>query len=145
MKDYTIISNRIITETKISDGAYRLYSLLTSMCYGKKDNCYPSQEYLAKALNKSVRTIQRYLTELEECNLIKKQRRGSISNLYTILKKQFENIVEKTKEKIKKGKEKVINYTNYKKKEYEFNQFSCQRERTQEEWDTLEKKLLGLE
>ncbi|WP_194190351.1 helix-turn-helix domain-containing protein [Clostridium chrysemydis] len=140
MKDYTVISNKLITETAISDGAYRLYSLLKSMCYGEKDNCYPSQEYLAKKLNKSVRTIQRYLTELEDRNLIKKQRRGSISNLYTILLKQLENIANKVKARSKKAK----GNSNYrtKNKQIKFNNFE-QRERSDADWLDLENKLLG--
>lgn len=60
MTSYTIIKNKLITDN-ISNGAYRLATLFLSMCYADKDTCYPSQKYLSEKLNRSVRTIQRYL------------------------------------------------------------------------------------
>jgi len=37
MTNYTIIDNNLITDTTLSDSAYRLYNLMLSMCYGEKD------------------------------------------------------------------------------------------------------------
>lgn len=83
---YTNIDNSIM-DYKISLGAFKLYFLLQSMCYEDKTQCYPSQKYLAEKLNRSVKSIQRYLSELLECGLISKRRRGSISNIYTVMLK----------------------------------------------------------
>lgn len=84
---YTKISNEIIELKEISDGAFRLYILLQKMCYGEKSSCYPSQSYLGKVLNKSSKTIQRYLEELISLGLVKSIRRGSSSNLYVVVDK----------------------------------------------------------
>lgn len=86
MTNYTIIQNNTIT-SNLGNDAFRLYCLLQSMAYGEKDTCFPSQSYLAEKLKKSTRTIQRYLNELYNARLIRKQHRGSISNVYTILGK----------------------------------------------------------
>lgn len=83
---YTNIDNSIM-DYKISPGAFKLYFLLQSMCYEDKTQYYPSQKYLAEKLNRSVKSIQRYLSELLECGLISKRRRGSISNIYTVMLK----------------------------------------------------------
>lgn len=75
MTNYTILPNNDIT-LNISDGAFRLYCLLNSMCYGEKDSCFPGQSYLAQKLNRSIRTIQRYMIELVKAKMIKIKRRG---------------------------------------------------------------------
>lgn len=89
---YTKISNEIIELKEISDGAFRLYILLQKMCYGEKKSCFPSQGYLANALNKSSKTIQRYLEELIGLGLVKSTRRGSSSNLYVVVDKVSEEV-----------------------------------------------------
>ncbi|WP_029452023.1 helix-turn-helix domain-containing protein [Clostridium algidicarnis] len=105
---YTNIDNDIMNYN-ISGGAFKLYFLLQSMCYDQKVQCFPSQDYLAKKLNKSVRTIQRYLEELITEKLIEKKRRGSISNIYTmvlkIVSQKAKTMVDSVKE-IKKRAEK---------------------------------------
>ncbi|EJE7236650.1 helix-turn-helix domain-containing protein [Clostridium botulinum] len=100
MTNYTIIQNETIT-SYLSDKAFRLYTLLQSMCYGDKITCYPSQKYLATALRCSVRTIQRTLTELKKFNLISIRRRGSISNVYTLLQKKVQQTIQNIKDKVK--------------------------------------------
>ena len=52
---YTVIQNKLII-VPISNGAYRLGSYILSICYGG-----PSQNTLAEALNKSVRTYTKIL------------------------------------------------------------------------------------
>jgi len=69
----------------MSDGVYRCYNLLLSMCYGTKDTYYPSIKYIVETLHKSTRTIDRYIKKLVELGLIVKRRRGSVSNIYTLL------------------------------------------------------------
>lgn len=138
MTNYTIIQNSDITSS-LSDGAFRLYCLLQSYCFGEKDYCYPSQNTLALKLHKSIRTIQRYIQELIQAKLIKKRRRGSISNLYTIIGKKILQQVDKAVNKARNVYNSHKN--NYKKDKIDaFNDYP-QREYN---WDELEKQLLGL-
>ena len=141
MTNYTLIDNNQITNVKLSDGAYRCHDLLLSMCYGLKDTCYPSIKYIANTLNKSTRTINRYLKQLVEQGLIIKRRRGSISNIYTLLQKKAGQAVEKVQEVITSAKKAYkSNYKSYpKKKESVFNNF----EQRTYDYDNLEEKLLG--
>lgn len=143
MTNYTIIQNKLIT-TNISNGSYRLATLLLSMCYAEKDACYPSQKYLAKKLNRSVRTIQRYLKELYENNIIAKRRRGHLTNVYTVLVKKAKEVVNRVKEKVNKNKSIIQNKYQKSTKELKFNDFT-QREYTEEQYKYIEKKLLGWE
>ena len=101
MINYTIIDNSLITDMNLSDGAYRLYNFMLSMCYGDKDTCYPSIAYLAEKLHRSVKTIGRNLKILKDNNLISSKRRGSISNLYTLLKKTMQMKADKLVDSIK--------------------------------------------
>lgn len=137
MTNYTIINNTDITSSSISDGAFRLYILLQSYCFGEKDTCFPSQNTLAAKLNKSVRTIQRYLKELIDAKLIQAKRRGSISNIYTIISKKMQQVGQKVVNKAKNA------YKDYKnnKKDSTFSNYS-QRQYTHEQFQELEKILL---
>lgn len=160
MTNYTIIQNKTIT-SYLSDKAFRLYTLLESMSYGDRISCYPSQKYLSVALRCSVRTIQRALTELVNNKLITVRRRGSTSNLYTLVRKKINNAVDrlktalkgkrgvgsdtlKDKDALKQGNSKVHNmqkqknYYNYKKS----NTFNDYTQR-QYDFDKLEQALLG--
>lgn len=146
MTNYTIIDNNLITNLKISDGAYRCYNLLLSMCYADKCTCYPSIEYIATALGRSCRTINRYLKELVELGLIVKRRRGSISSIYTLLKKKTQQIVQKVKDKVNKAKNAYKGYKNDSYNNYDKNKVDTFNNYPQREynWKELENKLLGL-
>lgn len=127
---YTILQNDDII-ANISDGAFRLYTFLNSMCYGDKNTCFPSQFYLAEKLCKSVRTIQRYLIELVQEGYIKIKRRGSISNVYKIVNK----VTSTVKEAMNKAKNaynrnfkkkdsndiKKTNFADYEQRSYNYN------------------------
>ncbi|OBR90688.1 hypothetical protein CLRAG_33360 [Clostridium ragsdalei P11] len=134
MINYTVIDNATITSS-ISDNSFRIYNFLLSMCYGKdKDYCYPSQKYIAEELHKSVRTIQRGIQELVKAKLIKVRRRGSISNVYTMLKKALLNTIDKAKSAVNKIKK---NYSS--KKKSLFNDYPQRNYNVNE----LESQLLG--
>lgn len=131
MTNYTILPNNDIM-ANICDGAFRTYTLIKSMCYGDKNTCFPSQKYLAEKLCKSVRTIQRHLIELVQAKMIKIKRRGSISNVYTIVNKvtsTVENAVKKAKKAynnhFKKKKDsndiKKTNFADYEQRSYNYN------------------------
>lgn len=57
------------------------------LCHAReKETCYPGHETLARALGKSMDTIQRGLRELRDYGLITWKRRGlTKTNLYTIV------------------------------------------------------------
>ena len=95
MTDYFTLQNTDATNLNMSDGAYRLYSFLKSMCYGDKISCYPSQKYLSKKLGKSVRTMQRYLKELVKCGYIQVKHRIGSSNIYNIMVKMVQKMTGK--------------------------------------------------
>ncbi|PJI07669.1 helix-turn-helix domain-containing protein [Clostridium sp. CT7] len=123
--NFTIVQNKDIT-SDLSNGAFRLYILLQSYCYGnQKHTCYPSQATLSKQLNRTTRTIQRYLKELEDKGYIEKKRRGSISNIYKMLKKVIQQKVNKAvnsaKNAYKKYKNKLDNFNDYSQREYDYN------------------------
>lgn len=95
MTNFTMVSNEVISDKNISHGAFRLYCILNSYCYGNKDTCFPSQKTLAGRMNKCVRTIQRYLKELMRKGVIKIMRRGSTSNLYQLLNNIASNVKQR--------------------------------------------------
>ena len=135
MTNYTVIDNNLITDADLPDSDYRLYNLMLSMCYGEKDTIYPSIAYLAEKLNKSVKTIGRNLKILKDRGLIMSRRRGSISNLYTLVKKTMEMKAEKLANKLKSKFVKL----KFNKKPSAFNDY----EQRTYDFDELEKKLLG--
>lgn len=99
---YTIMENEEM-DIDMSMGAYKCYCIMTRMCQDK-DYCYPSLKYLAKKLRRSVRQTQRYIKELVKHNLIIIKRRGSTSNIYTVVAK----IGKKVANNIKKRVDKII-------------------------------------
>lgn len=125
MTNYTVIDNPTITSS-ISDNSFRIYNFLLSMCYGKdKDYCYPSQKYIAEKLHKSVRTIQRGIQELVKAKLIKVRRRGSISNIYTMIKKTMSNTIDKVKSAVNKIKKRST-FNDFEQRKYNFSELENQ-------------------
>jgi len=129
MENFTSIQNSIIT-SNIKNTAYRMFSFLNSMCFGDKDCCFPSQKYISEQLHVSVRTVQRAIKELVQAGLIKVKRRGSISNIYYILKKvvlkntpkevdKIKNTIDEVKKNYSKSKSNTFN--NFTQRKYNFN------------------------
>lgn len=69
------VCHLITLDTELSDGAVRLYMLLLKYAQDKSA-CWPGVERLARELNKSQRTIKRYLAALEKRGLITREQRG---------------------------------------------------------------------
>lgn len=68
-----------ITDSSVSDGAYRLYAVLTT--YARQGgSCYPSRSTLAKRLRKSDRSIDGYLKELIAADAVKVRKRRNKDN-----------------------------------------------------------------
>ena len=152
---YTIMENEEM-DIDMSMGAYKCYCIMTRMCQDK-DYCYPSLKYLAKKLRRSVRQTQRYIKELVKHNLIIIKRRGSTSNIYTVVAKigkKVANNIKKRVDKIIKNKKNTTtgqknplvnnglkNKPSYNKK----NEFNNCMQRQYDDWDKFEKQLLGWE
>lgn len=115
---------------------------MLSICHGDKLECFPSKKTLLEALNRSARTIQRYLKELYDNNIIARKRRGHLTNVYTVLVKKTKDIVNRVKEKVNKNN--IQNKYLRAARELRFNNFT-QREYTEDQYNELEKKLLGWE
>jgi len=79
--------NSWLLKTELSMGAKLAYSVLANCCNGR-DHAWPSQDYLARCLSISVRTVQRYLKELVGYGLIKISRKhlmGQTRSIYVFL------------------------------------------------------------
>lgn len=82
IKGYTSVPNHILVSSKISPGAKLAYTMLLKYAW-EKDFCFPGQETLANDMGSGVRSIVRYMQELEKAGFLKIVRRGQgKSNLY---------------------------------------------------------------
>ncbi|WP_125153610.1 helix-turn-helix domain-containing protein [Clostridium rectalis] len=123
-----ILIEEEILEKNLSDGAFKLYVILMSYCYGYKDSCYPSEKTLAKRLKRSLRSVTRYIKELREKGAITVIKREGGGNEYKIIGKiQLRNY-----NMLKKSiNNKADRFIDYQQRSYDY--------------DKLEKYLLGLE
>ncbi len=89
-RGWTGVPNFILESKHISVGAKLTYAMLLK--YAREmDECFPGQDRLAKDMGCGLRSVTRYIAELEEVGLITIKRRGQgRPNLYTIhLKASF--------------------------------------------------------
>jgi biotin operon repressor len=89
-RGWTGVPNFILESKEISIGAKLTYAMLLK--YARElDNCFPGQDRLAKDMGNGMRSVVRYIAELEEVGLVTVQRRGQgRPSLYTIhLKASF--------------------------------------------------------
>ncbi len=81
---FTQIPNFILKNKTLSVGAKIVYAMFLSYAW-HNDFCFPGQESLAKDMGSGVRSIIRYIQELEKENFIQVKRRGlGKSNLYKL-------------------------------------------------------------
>ena len=84
-KYFTQIENCVLKNYKISIQARLLYAILESYSFEGITTIFPTQDRLGLELGISVRSVQRYLNELEAWELIKIEQRGlRKSNNYII-------------------------------------------------------------
>jgi len=103
---YTKVNNSLIFNTQISTGAKALYFIMLALGI-KSNEIEHSQRVLAEAMNKSVRTIQRYIKELKDAGLIQVIRRLGYTNIYVLLKK----VINKAKDVAKNVANQVKNFS----------------------------------
>ena len=83
-KGFTQVPNYVLKSEKISPGAKLAYTMLLSYAW-QNDYCFPGQERLAKDMGSGVRSVVRYIQELELHDFIKVKRQGQgRSNLYEL-------------------------------------------------------------
>lgn len=86
MKNFSIILNPIIRDSKITDAAFRTYVVLKTFQFtlpSGQTNPFPSQATIAKIRGKSKKSIISHLKMLKSLGLISYKKRGySASNMY---------------------------------------------------------------
>src|SRR5512135_953935 len=74
-RGWTGVPNFILESKQISAGAKLIYAMLLK--YARElDECFPGQDRLACDMGNGVRSIRRWLQELEQVGLIKIKQRG---------------------------------------------------------------------
>jgi len=83
-RGWTGVPNFILESNEISIGAKLTYAMLLK--YAREDDqCFPGQDRLAEDMGSGVRSIVRYISELEEVGLLSVKRRGQgRPNIYVI-------------------------------------------------------------
>ena len=89
-RGWTGVPNFILESKKLSVGAKLTYAMLLKYAR-EQDECFPGQERLAADMGTSRQSVNAYIRQLREADLVDVKRRGQgRSNLYTIhLKASF--------------------------------------------------------
>ena len=83
-RGFTQVPNSVLETDKLSPGAKLTFAMLLKYAW-QNNYCFPGQERLAKDMGGGVRSIVRYVQELESGGFIKITRRGlGRPNLYEI-------------------------------------------------------------
>jgi hypothetical protein len=81
---FTQVPNSVLKSEKLSPGAKLTYTMLLSYAW-QNDYCFPGQERLAKDMGSGLRSIVRYIQELEKGRFVKITKRGlGRPNLYEL-------------------------------------------------------------
>ena len=83
-RGFTQVPNHVLETSKLSPGAKLTYAMLLKYAW-QNDFCFPGQERLAQDMGGGVRSIVRYVKELEKERFVKIIRRGQgRPNLYEL-------------------------------------------------------------
>ena len=74
-RGFTQVPNHVLESDKISPGAKLTYAMLLKYAW-QNDYCFPGQDRLAKDMGGGVRSIVRYVQELEAVGFVRIVRRG---------------------------------------------------------------------
>jgi Helix-turn-helix domain len=81
---FTQVPNSVLKSEKLSPGAKLAYTMLLSYAW-QNDYCFPGQERLAKDMGSGLRSVVRYIQELENGGFVKIAKRGlGRPNLYEL-------------------------------------------------------------
>lgn len=95
---FSIVPEWLI-ESKVSDGAFRVYATLCRFADKEDGSCYPSIKTIGNRCGKSPSSVKRALKELKDLGIIKVEERyiddkGQTSNLYTVIYDQYKTGVK---------------------------------------------------
>ena len=83
-RGFTMVPNHVLDNTKISVGAKLTYAMLLKYAW-QNNFCFPGQERLAQDMGGGVRSVVRYIQELERESFVKVIRKGlGKPNLYEL-------------------------------------------------------------
>lgn len=81
---FTQVPNHVLKSSKLSPGAKLAYAMLLSYAW-QNDYCFPGQERLAKDMGAGLRSVVRFIQELEKEEFVVIKRRGQGKpNLYEL-------------------------------------------------------------
>ena len=81
---FTQVPNCMLKTTKLSPGAKLTYAMLLSYAW-ENEYCFPGQETLALGMGCGLRSVTRYIKELEDTKFLKIKKRGQGRvNLYEL-------------------------------------------------------------
>jgi biotin operon repressor len=81
---FTQVPNHVLKSAKVSPGAKLAYAMLLSYAW-QNDYCFPGQDRLAKDMGCGLRSVVRFIQELEKEGFIAIKRRGQGKpNLYEL-------------------------------------------------------------
>jgi Helix-turn-helix domain len=81
---FTQVPNSVLKSERLSPGAKLTYTMLLSYAW-QNDYCFPGQERLAKDMGSGLRSVVRYIQELENERFVKITKRGlGRPNLYEL-------------------------------------------------------------
>ena len=81
---FTQVPNSVLKSSRISPGAKLTYTMLLSYAWDN-EFCFPGQETLAKDMGSGLRSVARYIKELEKEKYLKIKKRGQGRvNLYEL-------------------------------------------------------------
>lgn len=81
---FTQVPNSVLKSVRLSPGAKLTYTMLLSYAW-QNDYCFPGQERLAKDMGSGLRSVVRYIQELESERFVKITKRGlGKPNLYEL-------------------------------------------------------------
>jgi hypothetical protein len=83
-RGFTQVPNHVLRSAAISPGAKLAYAMLLSYAW-QNDFCFPGQDRLAKDMGVGVRSVVRYIQELEKEQIVAIKKRGQgRPNLYEL-------------------------------------------------------------
>lgn len=73
MENYGLVSSEIVRDNSLSVNARVLYGILASFCIEKERHCTPAFQELLQCSGMSKNTFYRYMKELEQKGIVKKE------------------------------------------------------------------------
>lgn len=142
------LPNSVLLDENLHHSSKTVFAIINAMCFNKNnemtDTCYPSQAligYLAGGV--STKTVSRAVTELEKYGYIKITHNKGFTNTYRIVARFAQKVVNQIKNKAAEIQQTIKGKKNNKQSKPSNWNLENQREYTDQEFDLLERQLLG--